>query len=195
MTKRMTEDEQKALRAGAAGLRAANVEKDKDKAKKDKDNAEQDLIKDLAKVLPPQRVEEKPVAASEGSLSVGLNSIEDQELLVKLKETIKPEHADLVLKDFDASLKEGQKPRKGNVLEFASMKEAENFFQDQAQKKRSFICQEQGKDSYFYSDGNGELFKGTKAELTAHLDKQKKFNIDTPPTPESSESSERPNMM
>lgn len=63
---------------------------------------------------------------------------------------------------------------KENSLSFTSREEAIDFFQDQAAKKRTFMLyemDEHGKKTGFcvLSTGNGQLYKGTAAEIQAKL--------------------------
>lgn len=63
---------------------------------------------------------------------------------------------------------------KDNTLSFATREEAVDFFQEQATKKRTFLAyemDEHGKKTGFcvLSTGNGQLYKGTAAEIQAQL--------------------------
>lgn len=107
-----------------------------------------------------------------------------------VKDNLKPEDVKALNNDFDEKF---PGKRTGNLMRFNSREEAKTFFEDQADKGRSFLVKEQGADHYMYSDGKGDFFAGTEAELKAHMDKKagKDYSQAEAPKPEANDETKK----
>lgn len=136
------------------------------------------LEKELAQLMTP---EQSPIQENESDENKDITFSLSPEVLQLVKNKVKQEDMDKVLADYDA--RPNATPRTKNELVFKSMDDALAFFQEQADKGRSFCAHEVGKDFYIYSDGKGKLFTGTQAQLKEHLEQSPDLTMEETPTP------------
>ncbi|WP_051555076.1 hypothetical protein [Legionella fairfieldensis] len=91
-----------------------------------------------------------------------------------IKDDLKP-----MLEDYKRKTgKEPDKTDKGVAFTFKTQNDAVSFFKEQATKGHSFTVYCATRDHCIFSDGNGSIVQGTKAEIDAYRKNPENYKVD-----------------